>query len=929
MFINCKYLTSDKTLVSITSKNFVERLIELGYRELTPIQKIAIPKVLEGKNVAIIAPTGYGKTEAAILPIFYRIFQERPPPISALYITPLRALNRDLEDRLRRIGEKFNIKVSVRHGDTPESARRNILKEPPDLLITTPETLQYLIINEKYRELFRNLKWIVIDELQEMLDEKRGIELSVVLERIKYLIKRKIQLIGLSATIENIELAKRFLDPDGDVVVAKIDARKDLEISLKLAPPNNEDINRSVQVGLNPETAARLRILSQIVQAEKPVLIFTNTRETTEFLANFLRTVFNLNIEAYHSSLSREVRTHTEKQFKEGQLDAIVATSSLELGIDIGSIKLIIQYMSPRQVIRLIQRVGRSGHSVNLKSRGIVIPSEDIYDVLECASIVDMLKSGYLERPLVEFKPYDVAAHEIVGMILEKYYDKHEIFNLLRQSYYYKDLTMDEYEEILSMLEAAKIIRRKDDKILPYARTISYYYSTNMIPDSLRTYMVIDMINNTKIGTLDEDFVVQIEEGTIIVLGGKLWKVNSIETDKVHVEETELKAGILPSWFGESIPIEKEISSKVYEFLEKISKSEKIEYLDDYTYNKIEELVNDHVNRGYPMPNKNGIVTENVNGTLLILHSPFGTRGNNTLGALFSSILNKLKGIKTSYRSDAYHIAIASILPISKEDLELVVKTLTSSNDFTLLEYLREAIRESPQFKWSVLIEAERFGAIDPKSEINITSNILKAYYDTIIGEEAIRELLTKNYDTDILRHVKSVTWNIVDVPSPSPLAKPFLDKILYFKRDSADTAVLIEVFKRRLAEAQLRIACLLCGWSEVYKAKDVPQRCPKCGSVFLTVLKKDDQEGLNLIKKAIKGEKLNKTERKKLEDLKLISDYYSNYSKYVAIGLSARGVGPHNIGKALSKLSEGENAFYEALLDEERKFLKYRKFWQ
>ncbi|MCY0860211.1 MAG: DEAD/DEAH box helicase [Sulfolobaceae archaeon] len=916
--------------MSITSnKDFVRRLLELGYKELTPIQKIAIPKVLEGKNLVIIAPTGYGKTESAILPVFYKIYNERPERISALYITPLRALNRDLEDRLRKIGDKFDIRVAVRHGDTSERERKNIIKEPPDLLITTPETLQYLIVNENYKNLFRNLRWIIVDELQEMLDDKRGIELSILLERIKRITNNKPQLIGLSATISDIELAKRFLDSEGNVEVARIDATKDLEISINLAPPTEDDINKSAHSNLNPETIARLRSLAEIIKNNKPVLIFTNTRETTEFLANTLKTMYNINIVAHHGSLSREVRTSAEKDFKEGKLDALTATSSLELGIDIGSIRLVVQYMSPRQVIRLIQRVGRSGHSVHLKSRGIIVPSEDVFDILECASIVDMLKAGYLEKSLVEFKPYDVAAHEIAGLVLEKIVDKQEIYELLKRSYYFRDLTLDELENILSMLEAAKIVRRRDSKVLPYARTISYYYNVNMIPDSLRTYIVINMVDNTKIGTLDEDFVVQLEEGSVIVLGGRLWKVNSIEENKIYVEETELKAGILPSWFGESIPVEKEVAMKAYEFLERISKGERVEYLDDYSYNKIKQILNEHIARGYPLPTKNRIVIENIGGTLLIIHAPFGTRGNNTLGALISSILSRIKGIKTSYRADAYHIAISSVLPVSKTDIENIIKSLLSSEESTLIEYLKISIKESPQFKWSILIEAERFGAIEPKSDITITSTLLKAYYDTIIGEEAVRELMTKDYDIEIFKDLKKVTWNVIDVPSISPLAKMFLDKILLLRKDSAETPVLIEVFKRRLMESQVRVVCILCGWNGVFKAKDVPIKCPNCGSVFLTVLNKDDTEGMEIIKKALKGMKLSKAEKKVLEDLKLIADYYSSNNKYVAIGLSVRGVGPHNIGKALSRLRDGENSFYEALLDEERRFLKYRKFWQ
>lgn len=228
--------------MSSVSQEFISRLQSIGYKELTPIQKLAIPSILKGKHTLVIAPTGYGKTEAAIIPVIYQIFARGYERISALYVTPLRALNRDLEGRLRNFGQAFGIRVATRHGDNSRKERREIILNPPDLLITTPETLLYLVVDKRLKKLLANLRWIIIDELQEMLDQKRGYELSVVLQRLRR-ISRNPRFIGLSATISDVELAKSYLSLDEEVEVARVDGRKDTEILIETPEPSHEPLN--------------------------------------------------------------------------------------------------------------------------------------------------------------------------------------------------------------------------------------------------------------------------------------------------------------------------------------------------------------------------------------------------------------------------------------------------------------------------------------------------------------------------------------------------------------------------------------------------------------------------------------------------------------------------------------------------------------
>ena len=910
--------------MSAPQKQFAEKLVSLGYRELTPIQRLAIPIALKGKNVLIIAPTGHGKTEAAVFPTFYMILNEKLEKISALYITPLRALNRDLYGRLERLGEELGIRVAVRHGDTSQNERKKIVSSPPDLLITTPETLQYLVVQEAYRKLLSNLRVIIIDEIQEMVDDKRGLELSIVLERLKRLTKHRPQMIGISATVGDVETAKRLLDPEGDVEVAMVDATKDMEVEIVSVRPDEKVVDEALKFGLSPELYVRLKAIDDLIEKYKPVLVFTNVRDTTEFLAAELKRLGRERVEVHHGSLSREVRTEVERKLKEGEVDAVVATSSLELGIDVGKINAVIQYASPRQVIRLVQRVGRSGHSLRAKSLGFLVPGPNLFDVLECKAIIDKWKEKYLEKPTVEYNAYDVVAHQLAGMVLEGYRDLRDVLSVINSSYFFRDFTMDQLREVASVLEAAKIVKVEGDTVRPYARTIVYYFGTNMIPDSLRDFTVIDVSSNTKVGSLDEEFVTALTEDSVFVLSGRLWKVVSIEEDRVYVEQTKMSKGMLPSWFGESIPVEKEVAMRVYDIISRAFEGD-FSSVPEGLREDLERVVKEHASRGYP-PIQRGEILVEVAGDLVIVHSPLGTRGNNTLGALLSTLFDALE--KPAYRSSAYHIALASPSGISEDEVRRAVEKFLNLPKESLVAMLRRAVKKSPNFKWKLFTEAQRFGVLDRNADFNFVFKLLEPYEDTIVGEEAVNELLVNSYDVDAIDLARGMRWRVVKVPSPSPLAEEFLKQLLAAS-DSGSAPIMIEVIKRRLSNKDVRLVCLSCGWSDVKKASEVPERCPKCGSVFLGVTFPDDQEAVEVVRKNIKGERLKGKENKKLREVQAVASYYPRFNRYVALAIAARGVGPGNLSRVLSALDRGENEFFRAILEEEKRFLRTRKYWQ
>ncbi|MCJ7770220.1 DEAD/DEAH box helicase, partial [Candidatus Bathyarchaeota archaeon] len=376
----------------------VRRLIEeRGFGIATGPQSRAIPLILQGKNVLLIAPTGTGKTEAAFLPVFSRLLEqvERPPGIRVLYITPLRSLNRDLLDRLKWWCQSLDIRISVRHGDTETRERYQQSHNPPDILITTPETLEAILPGRILRRHLSQIRWVIIDEVHEFAEDKRGSQLSLALERLRLVTERDFQIIGLSATIGSPEKVAKFLaGANRPVELIKVSVARETEFQIICPEATPEDHELAERLYTRPEVAARLRVMRNIIENQRAVLLFTNTRSVAEVLASRFR-IWDVNfpVSIHHGSLAKIARITAEQGLKEGELKGLVCTSSLELGIDIGNIDLCIQYMSPRQVTRLIQRVGRSGHNIGRVAKGIIV-TMDSDDSLEAMVIA---KRAFLE----------------------------------------------------------------------------------------------------------------------------------------------------------------------------------------------------------------------------------------------------------------------------------------------------------------------------------------------------------------------------------------------------------------------------------------------------------------------------------------------------------------------------------------------------
>src|SRR5713101_29650 len=333
----------------------LRRLEKEGFLQASPIQELAIPAILNGDNVLLIAPTGTGKTLAAMLPVLDKFLESRAEEkrhgISILYVTPLRALNRDLLRRLEEMGRDLDVKIQVRHGDTPLSARAQQARSPPDLMITTPETLQAILIGKKMSEHLKAVRWVIVDEVHELATDERGVQLSVALERLLDLTGIEFQRIGLSATIGEPDRIGQFLvGASRKVSVLRSDEVRGLQIKVNSVQPSNEDHKEAEQLGLPPSTVARARRILDLIETHESTLVFTNTREHAEALAAQLSALGAIGrVKVHHGSLSREIREEAEKDFQEGRVRALICTSSLELGIDIGSVDFIVQFTSPRK----------------------------------------------------------------------------------------------------------------------------------------------------------------------------------------------------------------------------------------------------------------------------------------------------------------------------------------------------------------------------------------------------------------------------------------------------------------------------------------------------------------------------------------------------------------------------------------------------
>jgi len=941
----------------------VRRLVEQkGFPKPTEPQEKTIPKILEGKNVLLISPTATGKTEAAFLPVISMLLQaQQTPGIKVLYITPLRALNRDLLERLEWWCNNLDIKLAVRHGDTDTKERTRQSRSPPDILITTPETLQAILSGWILRQHLQSLKWVIIDEVHELADSKRGSQLSLALERVRNLIGRDFQMIGLSATIGSPEKVASFLVGNNrSAEIIRVPVAKMVRLQVIFPRPGDEDARLAGQLYTHPEVAARLRIIRDYMSKHKSVLLFTNTRAVSEVLASRFK-VWDIDfpVSIHHGSLAKSSRIAAETGLKRGELKGLIATSSLELGIDVGRIDLVIQYMSPRQVTRLIQRVGRAGHSVGRVAEGVVI-GMDSDDTLEALVIARRALKEELEPVEVPPKPYDVLTHQIAGLLLKnRRLEFNEILEIARNAYPYQSLTLEDIEKVLKYMHQRfprlAWVSFEDKVVLKPQRTkalFEYYFDNlSMIPEE-KQFLVVDESSDSSIGVLDEAFMAEYgKAGTKFIIRGSPWQIMHTTEDKVYVRPIDDPTGSIPSWIGEEIPVPFEVAQEVASirgFVEEKIRSglspEEISALlskqypaDNGTILRALAETIEQVNMGVAVPTEKRIVFEDWE-EFVIIHANFGSLTNRALAQLLGQILSEKLGHGIVVQHDPYRIFVQTIGSANAVRIIEVFDELRNMPEQLVKDTLTKSTVKTGLFKRRVIHVARRFGALKKWADFSNVSlqKIITSFEGTPIYEEGLKEVFTKDLDAENLVHVlRKIRDGEIQLQAletggnATPVARVGIERVS-MKTDLIPPermrAVLVESAKARLLSETSNFICTNCwDYLEMIRIKDLPDKpkCPRCGSQALGLLKVEEEKALPLIEK--KGQKLAQAEEKLQAQAMQTSQLIAKYGKVAAVALSARKVQPLEVAGVLEKEPKLTDRFYELVLEAERKTLSRR----
>jgi len=892
--------------------NRIKELAVSRFEKPTYVQELALPKVLEGKNILVIAETGSGKTESVMLGLFEKLIKKEHEPFALLYLTPMRALNRDLMDRLLWWCNKLDIDISVRHGDTTQYERKMQVEHPPHILISTPEQINAMVVGKRLREHLKNIKYIVIDEIHEIVTSKRGIQLTLSLERLKRYCGNP-QIIALSATVGSPELAAKFIFSDNEYEIVKAISPKyeivkaispkDIKLRIESPYPSLKDKKIAEKIFIGDSVVARLRKIYDLISEHRSALTFTNTREAAEILSSRLRLLDRkFPHEIHHSSLSKTVRVKAEKDFKSEKLKALIATSSLELGIDIGSIDLVLQYMSPRRVTKITQRVGRSGHGVGRISKGTIIASEGD-DIFESAVIARRALRGELEPLKIHKNSLDVLSHQIIGLLIENYrMDPKEVFEIIKRAYPFKDLTEKEFNTLINFLGSQLRLIFSDNGIKRRRRVFEYYFENlSVIPDQ-KSYRVIDTTTNTSVGTLDEEFIASHgSPGSSFIVRGRPWKIISVDERKVYVEGINDIESAIPAWEGELIPVPFEVAQEVGILRKEIEKMLKRGVKKDEVILKIKEkypvssqsavkmiqLIKKHIKK-YPL--SKGIMIEKFQN-YTVLHALFGTRVNETLSRFISSILSAQYGELIMSKCDPYRIIFKGC---KTEDIKKVLFDYKPEDVKIILE---KSLPRSSLFKYRFIHVAKRFGAISRKASfdrINI-DRMIDVYWNSPIHKETLQELFTEKLDLErtkeIIEKIQKKVIKLTEVGGLSPIAElGFRYELQDVVKPNRPEKEIFKIFKKRLMRSRVRLLCINCGKysiSNYVKNIEKEPRCRKCRSKLIAVLRPYQTEVQKIVKKWLEGKELTDEEEEKLRRVKRSADMTISYGKKAVIAIA------------------------------------------
>jgi len=826
----------------------------------TPAQRAAWPAIIAQRHVLIAAPTGSGKTLAAFLAVIDELVREGAAggladETRVVYVSPLKALSNDIQrnlespltgirDELAALGlPEVDIRTFVRTGDTPQHERTAMRKRPPHIVVTTPESLYILMGSESGRQMLESTRTVIVDEIHAMVASKRGVHLALTLERLQALTGRRLRRIGLSATQKPIEEVARFLvgtgnlRDDGGADCTIVDSghvrERDLQLEIPAAP---------LEAVMSGEVWTQVYDrLAELVSEHRTTLVFVNTRRQAERLARHLSERLPPGqVTAHHGSMAKESRLDAEARLKRGELRALVATASLELGIDIGEVDLVCQLASPRSIAAFLQRVGRSGHSVGGTPKGRLFPlSRD--DLVECSALLLAVRRGELDRLRLPVRPLDVLAQQIVAEVAAREWETDALYALLCRAWPYRELPRAEFDEVVRMLAEGFSTRRGRHGALIHhdavnerlkgrrSARLTAITSGGTIPDTA-DYQVILEPQAQFVGTVNEDFAVESLQGDIFQLGNVSYRILRVEQGRIRVEDAHGEPPSIPFWLGEAPGRSDELSASVSRLRSEVEThlAQGIEATTAWLAAEARiaapaavQLVN-YLAAGLAtlgaLPTQQTVVFERffdeAGGMQLVIHSPFGSRINRAWGLALR---------KRFCRSFNFELQAAAT-----EDT--IVLSLTTAHSFELAEVARylhsnsvrpllvQALCAAPmfpvRFRWSsaIALALPRFrgGKKVPAPLARMAAeDLLTAVFpdqvacaENLPGEleipdhplvkQAIRDCLEDAMDADglerLLRSLEAGSVRVIarDLTEPSPLALEVLSARPYAYLDDA-----------------------------------------------------------------------------------------------------------------------------------------------
>lgn len=830
----------------LTRRWFTDR-----FPTVTEPQLLGWPEIQAGRDVLISAPTGSGKTLAAFLIALDALVQksrsgELGNQTEILYVSPLKALSNDVQKNLdvplSGIADLAAeqgillapIRTAVRTGDTPAAERLQMTKHAPHILVTTPESLFILLTSEGGRKMLRRVKTLILDEIHAVAGSKRGSHLALSIARLEALVAASnndtpLQKIGLSATVSPIEQVARFLGPDPKII--QVGHRRAMDLAVEV--PRDE----LSSVASNEMWKDIYDRLANLALEHRTTLVFVNTRRLSEKVAHHLaERLGETAVLPHHGSLSRALRLEAEQRLKRGELRAVVATASLELGIDIGTVDLVCQVGSPRSIAAALQRVGRAGHWVGALPKGrLFCTTRD--ELIECAALIRAIRGGLLDKIEIPNAPLDILAQQLVAACATGEWKEEALFEMVRSAYPYRGLTRKSFDSVVEILSegiatmrgrrGAMLHRDQVNGVIKGRRGARLIAITNggAIPETTQ-FQVIAEPENTLVGTLDEDFAIESQAGDIFLLGTTSWRIKRVENGRVRVEDAKGMPPSIPFWNGEAPGRTIELSREVARLREDIfvAKSEAVAMLqsecsvDKRGAEQAAEYVLGGARALGVVPSQDAIVAERFfdegGGMQLILHSPFGTRINRAWG------LALRKRFCRTFNFELQAAATDNGLVLSLSDqhsfpLELVFDFLKAP---TVEHVLTQAMLDSPLFgarwKWNAqrALAVLRFAGgakVPPQLQRMRADDLLAACFpdqvacaENLTGEiripdhplvnETIANCLEEAMDLkgliEILDRIAngSIRTVAIDTPEPSPFCHEIINANPYAFLDDA-----------------------------------------------------------------------------------------------------------------------------------------------